>query len=591
MSAHPESVERLRSLASIAAIFATALLAACSASGGSSGQSGGTAAGKAGGSAATSSGGSVGVGGSGVGIDGSGAAATGGNPSQLLPTVTACAGTCADFPADPILYADNGATPPPAGIVQRFGASGSAAPPCLLEPDTNALYPRNWLRPRVAFKDADNADVHEIRIHSDREAHDLVVYTTQKEWYMPRELWDAVSSHVGEEWQFSVTVRGIVSSNAAAQPSAPAIANFTIAPSTAAGSIVYWTTSDNSALKGFAVGDENVVDVFTPASVNGACLGCHSSTPDGEFVGMSVTDFADDGNPSYVQIRRGKEPHDEPAFLTLPAKALLGRTYQTLPVFSKSHWTDGDHSMLSMLFEQDPNEPTRIIWTDLEAASEQEGSGWGVLALNGDSKTPSGATWSHDGTKVVYTSANGITSGVNGTSDGNVYLAAFDKSASNTATALAGASEPGFNEYYPAFSADDELVVFNRVLASETSQNNPNAEVWVAPSSGGTPTRLAANDPPACSGLKSPGLTNSWAKWSPEAQTFGSKSYYWLIFSSKRADNGNPQLFATGIVLDGGTVRTYGAIYLWNQPLEERNHTPAWDNFQIPPTPPPPIVK
>jgi hypothetical protein len=47
---------------------------------------------------------------------------------------------------------------------------------------------------------------------------------------------------------------------------------------------------------------------------------------------------------------------------------------------------------------------------------------------------------------------------------------------------------------------------------------------------------------------------------------------------------GNPQLYIT-VVVDGTTVTTHGALYLWNQPSTENNHTPAWDYFMIPPPP------
>ena len=53
-----------------------------------------------------------------------------------------------------------------------------------------------------------------------------------------------------------------------------------------------------------------------------------------------------------------------------------------------------------------------------------------------------------------------------------------------------------------------------------------------------------------------------------------------MIFSSTRTA-GRPQLYVTPVVDDGGTVRTYPALYLWNQPATENNHTPAWDNFDI----------
>jgi hypothetical protein len=97
---------------------------------------------------------------------------------------------------------------------------------------------------------------------------------------------------------------------------------------------------------------------------------------------------------------------------------------------------------------------------------------------------------------------------------------------------------------------------------------------------------MSANDSPACLGKTSPGVTNSWPKWSPQVVPVGTKSYYWLIFSSTRNPMGNPQLYITGVVVDGsGHVETHGALYLWNQPPAENNHTPAWDYFMIPPPP------
>jgi hypothetical protein len=43
------------------------------------------------------------------------------------------------------------------------------------------------------------------------------------------------------------------------------------------------------------------------------------------------------------------------------------------------------------------------------------------------------------------------------------------------------------------------------------------------------------------------------------------------------------QLYITGVVVDGSTIETHGAIYLWNQPKNRLNTTPAWEVFHIPP--------
>jgi hypothetical protein len=164
-------------------------------------------------------------------------------------------------------------------------------------------------------------------------------------------------------------------------------------------------------------------------------------------------------------------------------------------------------------------------------------------------------------------------------------------------TAVAGASTTDNEEYYPAFSPDDKLIAFTRVPAGQEMFANPNAEMWVVPhQTGAQAKRLTANDPPACSGKSSPGVNNHWPKWSPDRQTYDNRTYYWLIFSSNRyglppvttSSNGQTktvqvsQLYITAIMVKDGTITPYAAIYLWNQPQNRLNTTPAWENFHIP---------
>jgi hypothetical protein len=62
------------------------------------------------------------------------------------------------------------------------------------------------------------------------------------------------------------------------------------------------------------------------------------------------------------------------------------------------------------------------------------------------------------------------------------------------------------------------------------------------------------------------------------------KTYYWLTFSSKRMGTANAQLYVTALVVDAaGKVTTHPALYLWNQPAADGNHTPSWDDFSLPP--------
>jgi hypothetical protein len=227
-----------------------------------------------------------------------------------------------------------------------------------------------------------------------------------------------------------------------------------------------------------------------------------------------------------------------------------------------------------------------LTWFDLEATASGQGTAFGYLDRTGDSKGAIMPSWSHDGKTIVYTSTNGSDDGRPTTAPTDIFLVPFADKKGGAATPLSGAADSTFSEYYPALSPDDAFVAFNRIPQGQDTYNQPNAEVFVIPTAGGTPTRIAANDPSACGSAKSPGVTNSWPKWAPEAVTVGNRTYYWLAFSSKRG-TAVPQLYMTAIVVQNGKVITYPALYLWNQPSDEANHTPAWDVFKIPPAPAP----
>jgi len=149
----------------------------------------------------------------------------------------------------------------------------------------------------------------------------------------------------------------------------------------------------------------------------------------------------------------------------------------------------------------------------------------------------------------------------------------------------AGATSPANTNYYPAFSPDDRYLTFTHVTGGQTAYSNNQAEIFVVDAAGATPPmRFGANDPPACqTSQHSPGVTNDWSKWAPEAPSAANgTTYYWVTFSSIR--NGRPQLFVAPMTVKAGAVDvSYPALYLWNQPSTDDNHTPSWDDYQIPP--------
>jgi hypothetical protein len=561
------------------------------------------------------------------------------------------------------------------GDADKFGTAGVCViEPALSAGDLpGAMFPKNWLRPRFRFAPLAGEDLWEIRLRVETEANALVAYTTRTTWELPRDIWQALSVHAVDQ-PITVTIRGI--NSAAPERPSGTRGTFSIAPVEAPGKLVYWATTssdvrpDTSKLVGFAVGDEGVIDALTVAQVGqreiraaggrdlrgmnddpkgvapGAveCIGCHVSTPDGEAV--AFTDHWPWNN-----VLASVEPGSaglKPAYLTPGAALLLGQPWLGMQSFSAAHWQSGDRIVVATYSPRNadhggvgfadsapyPSHADRLAWFDLETSATfdvdpmqgdkqqvineqvaaQFGKAFGVVELRGETRSAGTPSFSHDGTRVAYTSADATQDGTIGPSqEADVHVVPFNDRAGGAVEPLVGASEPGVLEYYPAFSADDRLVAFTRDAQPDGSRvyYRPKGEVYVVPAKGGAAVRLLANDPPACTGETSPGVVNSWPKWSPSVVSppggddseFGQATFYWLIFSSARAypgqfevpanqysapDHRASQLYMTGIItLGNGEILTYPAVYLWNQDAKTSNLTPAWDEFKIPPVPGP----
>jgi hypothetical protein len=596
---------------------------------------------------------------------GDGSMTTTATDDRPVPT---CTTNCMDFPATPVMDT-TAPTAPPANAAALFGAANNmgTSGACVLEPqlaqgtDPGALFPANWLRPRFRFQPLAGENLWEIRLHADAEANDFVVYTTSTTYALPKDVWTALANNVHMA-PITVTIRG-VNTAAPGKPSGTT-GSFQIAPVYAGGSLVYWASTspainpDTSKLVGFHVGDESVIDALTipqvqrqiiavdgtalrvspdPGAIKnppGAvqCIGCHTSTPDGNAV--AFTDLWPwNGVVASIQANSVGQ---QPAYVTPGAAVLINQPWLGMLSFSKSQWTDGMHLAVSAYGGRTTDvgfslgsattPKTTIAWFNLDttanipwtagmpgptnaAIASAEKTAWGRLALKGETASVVSPAFSHDGKNVFYTSADVEQDGRIGTgnADVNIHVVPFNGGAGGTVAPVAGASEPGVAEYYPSLSVDDTLLAFNRVSPIDAAAiyYRADGEINVIPAAGGTATRLAANDPPACGMQKSPGVINSWPKWSPDVESDSGKNYYWLIFSSARAypgqfmmdlvpgisppDRRSSQLYMAAVVEDTTTheFKTFSGVYLWNQGAMTTNLTPAWDEFKIPPVPPP----
>ncbi|MGC4087825.1 MAG: hypothetical protein QM756_07995 [Polyangiaceae bacterium] len=583
--------------------------------------------------------------------------------------------TCEDFPSTPIVVDGTPSNAPTLfGDPSNVSTSGG---PCIAEPADGTLFPWNWLRPRIRW--TGSSDIYEVRLKTARQKHDLVVYTTKTEYYIPREVWSGDKRGKSQglaknnfEEDITVTVRGVKTNGGTP---VGASVKFRTAATDAAGTMVYWAnvkaqTQDTVTegdlagwLMGFAVGDEDVIEALRVKDVKTqersyagqlkpvTCIGCHSSTPDGEAVSFTAFWPWSGAIAGITKNNRGQLP----ASVTPSGLAAVQQQWMGAWTYSPAQWKDtskiavasyganalgwpgGDYNKTNQdnllwmnIAATDPASVPTQDWEVVQKwAPAATGKALGILPRNGDSRAALMPDFANLGGNIAYTSSSTSQDGRIATiNDTDIYTVPFNAGMGGNATPLPGASAKGVAEYYPNYAADDGFVAFNRIdnVMGIVKPNGsgfenhlyyrPESEIWVTPTgtgsisaasgetSVGSAIRLRANDPDTCGGKKSPGVLNSWAKFSPRVTTINGKTYYFLIFSStrntpdtQRAPAGDPnykpvenlysRLFMAAFTVENGKVVTYPAIYLWNQAETSNNLTPAWDEFKIPEVPTP----
>jgi hypothetical protein len=500
-------------------------------------------------------------------------------------------GPYSDLPAAPV--AAGGIMAGMVGaIATSFGSAMNNATggPCISEPTFGALYPTNFTPPLIEWQPGTNQNVFELRFHVDNQVNDMLVYTDQSSYTMAASIWTGLTTDSADH-DITITIRGgqLTSGQLMGAVSTGSSGSVHIAPVGALGAIVYWwivPATSATGLNGFHIGDTTTTSVLSPTSITNAgdsttCVGCHTSSPDGllAFFGRASPSFS-------VDARQVNGSSGAPAMGQVTTNALtnLARTDQDLPTLSKVHYGPGDAVVITVMSNTVTSNTWQLIWTDLLATS----AGTGILTRMNDTNGAATPSWSHDGLNIAYTSSNAVVDGRVDQGNGDIFIVPYNNRMGGAAAAVPGLNDmTNYNQYYPVFSPNDKFLAYNRNPRGTQMYNSPSAEIWVGPAAGGTPTRIAANDPPACTGVKSPGITNSWARWSPSFTGVNGKNYYWLVFSSTRRPMGNPQLFISALVTTTGPSgevisNTYPAIYIPTQDPTQNNHTPAWDEFMIP---------
>jgi hypothetical protein len=191
---------------------------------------------------------------------------------------------------------------------------------------------------------------------------------------------------------------------------------------------------------------------------------------------------------------------------------------------------------------------------------------------------------SPDGTKLVYVRPQ-VAGSDWAFGTGDIFMRTYDQASMSFGPEQQVVAD-GANNYYPSFSPDGQWILFNKGDNTQAptisgSYNGPNASMWVVKADNSAPpVQLTVAN-------QALGLTNSWARWAPFAQTYGASSepMYWVTVSSKRdfgvrlVGVGKPQIWMTPFFPDraaGASDPSAAAFRLPFQDIATNNHIAQW---------------
>jgi hypothetical protein len=365
------------------------------------------------------------------------------------------------------------------------------------------------------------------------------------ELQLSQPMWQFLSNQNRGGDAVTVTVRGTTDGTCASS-SANSV-RIAFAQDDMLGVIYYWKSTITSNGVGGQVwqksfGDNNP-EVDVTSAFGSTCNGCHALSRDGQRMVINSDD--DDSDDEYGDVGA--------SLIDMVAKAPLGGgggRGNMGPGFASFY---PDHTKFLMSHGRGPSSPPSNFMYLYDGNTDA------VLpnvTVGSSAQVPTMEDWGPDGKSVVFVipTAVGSWDGASRTDDdhvfgGSLYTMTYSGGVFGAATPLFVSG--GENNYYPSYSPDGQLVVFDRApmdnsaggLTSCTtgaqgacpndSFSNPAARVMLLkPTGGASPIDLpAANGSATATPNK---FSNSWPKWSPFLQNYKNDKLLWIAFSSTR---------------------------------------------------------
>lgn len=428
----------------------------------------------------------------------------------------------------------------------------------IVYPSDTTIVPPNLGDFEVHWVGAGGADIFEVALSGTHV--DLRIYTVGTpnagNWtaYLPAEWSIAGLSERGGD--LSVSVRAMLSTDTTRVGSAAPI-GVKLTEQDVQGGIYYWASvADNNAPAGIYRHDmsrpgEAAEQFYTTAQAPaGRCVACHVISRDGTR--MSITYDGGNGAASIVDV---------------------GTRTEMLAV-------DGTYKWNFASYEPNGNRIVTVYQGVMELRDATTGASLGTVPTGGYASHPD---FSPTGDKIAYVSV--ATPGQDWHfTGGSIMVMSFDAVNGTFGTPTPLVPQGAENNFYPSWSPDGQWLMFNR--STEDAYDDGTAEIWIVKADGSIgPTKL--NTPNT-----SAGLTNSWARWAPFAETLGGQEpYFWFTFSSKRAfgvrlaNGARPQVWMAPFFptrMQASAEPSAPAFRLPAQDISSNNHIAQWTETVIP---------
>ncbi len=439
------------------------------------------------------------------------------------------------------------------------GPEDPSKAPAIAYPPVGTVMPRNLGDFEIHWTDAHGNNVFEISLHT--EFSDVRVYVPGGNGLPaagPMPSWNSFSA---AEWLTAVGVQPSVSYRVrGANTAAPGVVGAD-APRTVdlsnepmEGGLYYWATASSTGVYGIFRHDmskpgQPAEEYMTTNQTSGRCVACHVLSRDGTK--MAITYDGGDHNATLLDV----------ATAALQPEA--------------NRWNFGTFTPDNSQFIS-VEDGTMVV---RDAATQT------VITTMPTSSSVSHPDLSPDGTKLVYVHPSAAAHQDWSFTGGQIYWRTYDPASHDFGPEIPLVND-GANNYYPSWSPDGQWVVFNKNAAGN-SYNDPNASVWVVKADGSQPPIELAK------ANQAQGLTNSWARWAPFPQTYGTTNepMFWITVSSKRdlgtrminsglaEQNKTPQLWMTPFFPDRAAAGQDPSAVLFRLPfqnLTSRNHIAQW---------------